>query len=36
MRSFLKSSKAVVVTRVLSSAGGLTLIVAVLAAGNKW
>jgi hypothetical protein len=36
MRNFLKSGKAIAVTRVLSSASGLTVMVAVLAAGRKW
>jgi hypothetical protein len=36
MRNFYESSKAAVVTRVLTSAGGLTVLVAVLAAGRKW
>ncbi len=36
MRKFIESSKAVIVTRVLTSAGGLTVLVAVLAAGRKW
>ena len=36
MRKFIESKKATVVTRVLSGAGGLTVLVAVLAAGVKW
>lgn len=36
MRNLLKSGKTVVITRVLTSASGLTAIVAVLAAGKKW
>jgi hypothetical protein len=36
MRDLMKSGRAVVVTRVLSSAGTLTVLVAVLAAGRKW
>lgn len=36
MRNVLESSKAIVITRVLTSAGALTAIVAVLAAGRKW
>jgi hypothetical protein len=36
MRNFYQSGKAAVVTRVLTSAGGLTVLVAVLAAGRKW
>ena len=36
MRDLLNSGKAVVVTRALGSAGALTALVAVLAAGRKW
>jgi hypothetical protein len=36
MRKIIESSKATVVTRVLTGAGGLTVLVAVLAAGLKW
>ena len=36
MRDFVKSSKVIVVTRVLGSASALTVLVAVLAAGRKW
>jgi hypothetical protein len=36
MRKVLKSNKAAIVTRVLTGAGGLTVLVAVLAAGVKW
>jgi hypothetical protein len=36
MRKFIESKKATVVTRALAGAGGLTVLVAVLAAGVKW
>ena len=36
MRKFIESKRATVVTRVLGGAGGLTVLVAVLAAGVKW
>jgi hypothetical protein len=36
MRNFIERTQAVVITRVLTSAGGLTVLVAVLAAGRKW
>ncbi len=36
MRDFIESTKAAIITRVLTSAGGLTVLVAVLAAGRKW
>ena len=36
MRKIIESKKGAVVTRVLSGAGGLTVLVAVLAAGVKW
>jgi hypothetical protein len=36
MRKIIESKKATVVTRVLTGAGGLTVLVAVLAAGLKW
>jgi hypothetical protein len=36
MRMFLKTRQAVVTTRVLSSAAGLTALAAVLAAPIKW
>jgi len=36
MRKFIESRKATVVTRFLGGAGGLTVLVAVLAAGVKW
>ena len=36
MRNYNESKKATVVTRVLTGAGGLTVLVAVLAAGVKW
>jgi hypothetical protein len=36
MRNFIESKKATVVTRALAGAGGLTVLVAVLAAGIKW
>jgi hypothetical protein len=36
MRRFIESQKAAVITRVLTGAGGLTVLVAVLAAGRKW
>ena len=36
MRNFIESSKAALVTRVLTGAGSLTVLVAVLAAGRKW
>ena len=36
MRKIIESKKATVVTHVLTGAGGLTVLVAVLAAGLKW
>ena len=36
MRKYIESKKTTVVTRVLGGAGGLTVLVAVLAAGVKW
>jgi hypothetical protein len=36
MRKIIESKKAAVVTRVVTGAGGLTVLVAVLAAGLKW
>src|SRR3712207_786792 len=36
MRDVLRSSQAAVLTRLLSNAGGLAVVVAVLAAGRKW
>jgi hypothetical protein len=36
MRRFYESKKAIAVTRVLTGAGGLTVLAAVLAAGVKW
>jgi hypothetical protein len=36
MRKFYESNKTVVITRALTGAGGLTVLVAVLAAGVKW
>jgi hypothetical protein len=36
MRKLVESKKASVVTRVLTGAGSLTVLVAVLAAGLKW
>jgi hypothetical protein len=36
MRKYIDSKKAKVVTQVLGGAGGLTVLVAVLAAGVKW
>ncbi len=36
MRELLKTTKAVVVTRVLCSASGLTVLAVVLAAGRKY
>ena len=36
MRKIIESKKATVVTHVLTVAGGLTVLVAVLAAGLKW
>ena len=36
MRKFIESKKATVVTHALAGAGGLTVLVAVLAAGVKW
>jgi hypothetical protein len=36
MRNFLKSRQVVIATRVVSSASGLVVLAAVLAAGGKW
>ncbi len=36
MRGLLESGKALMITKVLGSAGTLTVLVAVLAAGRKW
>jgi hypothetical protein len=36
MRKIIESKKTTMVTRVLTGAGGLTVLVAVLAAGVKW
>jgi hypothetical protein len=36
MRNLVRSTQATVLTRVLSSASALTILVAVLAAGRKW
>jgi|tagenome__1003787_1003787.scaffolds.fasta_scaffold19855961_2 hypothetical protein len=36
MRKLVESKKAMVVTRALTGAGSLTVLVAVLAAGLKW
>ncbi|MDT4987026.1 MAG: hypothetical protein QOI74_1120 [Micromonosporaceae bacterium] len=36
MRRFCESQKAAIITRVLSGAGGLTVLVTVLAAGRKF
>jgi hypothetical protein len=36
MRNLFERTQAAVITRVLTSAGGLTVLVAVLAAGRKW